>query len=274
MQSGINTLPLVLSLVVASIMSGITTQKIGYYVPVMLLCPSIMAIGLGLMSTFRVDETSAHWIGYQFLSGFGLGLGMQSAGLAAQAVLPKPDIPTGIAIMFFCQQLGGGVFTSVGQNLLSSYLVSHLNIPGLDPKQITNEGATDLVNNVPPEYKRDVREIYTQAISRIFLCGMGVVLVAFVAALFMEWRNIKKIGPGAPPGAKPEEGSKGSNSASTDEEQQRSATHYATENTERHSIQLNKDERISDESHIQSTPSTSKLALEQSVMHTTDHTHQ
>ncbi|KAI0100350.1 major facilitator superfamily domain-containing protein [Nemania sp. FL0031] len=198
-QSGIYTLPFVLSLVVASTLSGAFTQKVGYYVPAMIASPSLLAVGQGLMSTFRVNESSSHWIGFQVIAGFGLGLGMQASSLAAQAVLPIPDVPVGIAIMFFAQQLGGGIFTSVGQNLLSTYLVSHLDIPGLSADQITSEGATDLVNSVAPEYQLTVKTVYNQAISQIFKCAMGVALVAVVAALFMEWKNVKKQGP--PPGA-------------------------------------------------------------------------
>jgi hypothetical protein len=151
------------------------------------------------MSTFRVDTPSSHWIGFQVIAGFGLGLGMQAASLAAQAVLPAPDVPIGIAIMFFAQQLGGGIFTSVGQNLLSTYLVSHLDVPGLSADQITSEGATDLVSSVAPEYQLTVKTIYSDAIDQIFRCAMGVALVAVVSALFMEWKNVKKRAP--PPGA-------------------------------------------------------------------------
>ncbi|KAK5636418.1 hypothetical protein RRF57_012131 [Xylaria bambusicola] len=202
-QSGVYTLPFVLSLVVGSTLSGIFTQKVGYYVPAMIASPSLLAVGQGLMSTFRVNESSSHWIGFQVIAGFGLGLGMQAASLAAQAVLPLPDVPIGIAIMFFAQQLGGGIFTSVGQNLLSTYLVSNLHIPGLSPDQITSEGATDLVTSVAPEYRLTVKTVYNQAISQIFLCAMGVALVATAAALFMEWKNVKKTGPpGAGPGAR------------------------------------------------------------------------
>ncbi|KAI2606692.1 MFS general substrate transporter [Hypoxylon sp. NC1633] len=240
-QSGINTIPLVLSLVVGSLMSGALTQKLGYYVPVMLACPSILAIGLGLLSTLRVDETSAHWIGFQFLCGFGLGTGMQSAGLAAQAVLPKPDIPTGVSITFFCQQLGGAIFTSVGQNLLSSYMVAHVaEVPGLDPHEITSEGATDLVEMVSPEYQDNVRQLYNEALSRIFLCAMGIALGALVAALFMEWKNIKKTGPGGPPGAKPTGESKANETASAEEEQERPPAQVGIENAQRHSIKSGK----------------------------------
>ncbi|KAI0418135.1 MFS general substrate transporter [Xylaria grammica] len=203
-QSGVYTLPFVLSLVVGSTLSGAFTQKVGYYVPAMIASPSLLAVGQGLMSTFRVNESSSHWIGFQVIGGFGLGLGMQAASLAAQATLPAPDVPIGIAIMFFAQQLGGGIFTSVGQNLLSTYLVSHLDIPGLSADQITSEGATDLVTSVAPEYRLTVKTVYNQAISEIFRCAMGVALVAVVAAVFMEWKNVKKTGPpGPPPGTGP-----------------------------------------------------------------------
>ncbi|KAF2968951.1 hypothetical protein GQX73_g4595 [Xylaria multiplex] len=201
-QSGVYTLPFVLSLVVGSTLSGIFTQKVGYYVPAMIASPSLLAVGQGLMSTFTVNSSSAHWIGYQVIAGFGLGLGMQAASLAAQATLPAPDVPIGIAIMFFAQQLGGGIFTSVGQNLLSTYLVAHLKVPGITEYDIMNEGATDLVRSLAPADQAIAKGVYNDAIDQIFRCAMGVALVAVVGGVFMEWKNVKKTG-GPPPGAGP-----------------------------------------------------------------------
>ncbi|KAH8680939.1 putative efflux pump antibiotic resistance protein [Xylariales sp. PMI_506] len=201
-RSGIYTIPFVLSMVVGSILAGGITQKIGYYVPAMIICPSLMAVGQGLMSTFTVDEDSAHWIGYQVIAGFGLGMGMQTTGLAAQAVLPKPDIPTGIAIMFFAQQLGGAIFVSVGQNILTNLLSSQLSgIPGFDTSSISTQGAGDIVSLVPAEDRQTVLVAYNYSITRIFLVGLGVSIVSVVAALGMEWKNLKKTGPHAPPPA-------------------------------------------------------------------------
>ncbi|KAI1384917.1 MFS general substrate transporter [Hypoxylon trugodes] len=252
-QSGIDTLPLVLSMVVASILSGITTQKLGYYVPSMLLCPSILAVGQGLLSTLKVGDSSAHWIGYQFLVGFGMGTGMQAAGLAAQAVLPKPEIPTGISIMFFFQQLGGSVFTSVGQNLLSSYLVKHLaDIPGLDPKQVTSEGATDVLTKVPLQYQGAVKQVYNGALSRIFLCGMGIALVGLLGSLCMEWKNIKKIRQGPPPEANSSDEPKENGSTPTTEEQRTPNTLDTIEEAKRSSIKTDKEDSISSEPARQS----------------------
>lgn len=193
LRSGIYTIPIVLSLVVASAVSGFTTQKIGYYVPAMIFCPVFMAIGQGLMGTFKPSTGSPHWIGFQFVVGFGLGFGMQTGGLAAQTVLPAGDISTGVSIIFFAQQLGGAIFTAVGQSVLSNLLVSRLaHIPGLDPAAIIKGGVTELSSAVPPQFAGVVVGAYNYACTRIFLTGMGVTLCALLAALGMQWRSIKK----------------------------------------------------------------------------------
>ncbi|KAF6802503.1 MFS aflatoxin efflux [Colletotrichum sojae] len=192
-DSGIYTIPLVLSIVVSSVISGGMTQKIGYYVPSMILCPCIMSVGLGLMSTFRPGTSSAHWIGYQFLTGFGLGFGMQTVGLAVQAVLPKEDVSTGVSISFFSQQLGAAIFVSAGQSILSNLLVSELSgISGLPAQAIVDSGATKLRDHASGEVLDLVVRAYNHACTRIFLAGMGLSLATLVCALFMEWKNIKK----------------------------------------------------------------------------------
>ncbi|KAH6856803.1 major facilitator superfamily domain-containing protein [Chaetomium sp. MPI-CAGE-AT-0009] len=192
-QSGIDTLPLVLSLVVSSVLSGAITQRIGYYVPSMLVAPAIMSIGEGLLSTLHRDSPSSHWIAFQFLSGFGLGFGMQTSGLAIQTVLPAEDVSTGIAINFFVQQLGGAVFTSVGQTILTNMLVSQLSaLPGLNPKLIVTEGATKLSELVRPEDVHRVIQAYSDACRTIFLASMGLAFAALFCACGMEWKSVKK----------------------------------------------------------------------------------
>ncbi|KND87895.1 putative HC-toxin efflux carrier TOXA [Tolypocladium ophioglossoides CBS 100239] len=63
-QSGIYSIRLILSLVVASLASGALTQRIGYYMPSMILCPCVTAVGQGLITTFTPNTDSSHWIAY------------------------------------------------------------------------------------------------------------------------------------------------------------------------------------------------------------------
>jgi len=198
-ESGIRTLPLIISLLVASIISGGLTSKIGYYTPFLILSASIMAIGGGLMTTFKVHSPRAVWIGYQICFGFGIGLGQQQAGLAAQTVLPSKDVSTGVALKFFGQSLGGAIFVTVGQSVLSNKLVKNLTkIPGLisshpevDPSQIVSLGALELREFFGLQYSDEVILAFNNSLDSVFQVGMIVSCLALVGALLVEWKSIK-----------------------------------------------------------------------------------
>jgi EmrB/QacA subfamily drug resistance transporter len=194
MQSGINTIPLVLSVVVGSIMSGGLTQRIGYYTPFMIMGSTLMAVGTGLLTTWNINTSSSAWIGYQIILGFGVGCTMQHPNLAVQVVLAKQDVPTGTAILSLCQTLGGAVFAAVGQNLYIDKFSSNLQkIGGLDPKHILQGGATDLTDAVPPELRLRVLEGYNNSLTKgTFFAALIVACLAIPAALGMEWRSVRE----------------------------------------------------------------------------------
>jgi hypothetical protein len=61
-QSGIDTLPFLIALTIASIAAGATVSKIGYHVPPMLASPVFMSVGAGLITTFRTDTGTPTWV--------------------------------------------------------------------------------------------------------------------------------------------------------------------------------------------------------------------
>ena len=192
-RSGIDTLPLILSLVVASITAGILVQKLGYYVPFMIANSIIMSIGAGLITTFTPSTNHPKWIGYQIVFGLGLGLGMQQANLAAQAVLSRRDASTGVALIMFCQQLGGAVFVSIGQNVFSNELIKGLRpISGINPAIVVKTGATEIKNVVDVRFVDQVRAAYNGALTKTFTAALVMAALSIIGALFMEWKNIKK----------------------------------------------------------------------------------
>ncbi|KAF2728670.1 MFS general substrate transporter [Polyplosphaeria fusca] len=205
MKSGINTIPLVLSVVVGSIMSGGLTQRIGYYTPFMIFGACFMAIGAGLLTTWTASTDSPMWIGYQILLGFGVGCSMQHPNLAVQIVLPKPDVPSGTAILSFAQTLGGAVFVAVGQNLfLDKFQAGLGNIPGVDVHRISSAGATEIQHRVPPQLRPAVISAYNRSLTQgPFFAALIVACLMLPSALGMEWRSVKEEqqgqGPPAPP---------------------------------------------------------------------------
>ena len=192
MHAGVSTIPLVLSLVVMGIFSAICTEKIGYYAPAMLISPFLCAIGAGLLSALSPSSGHSAWIGYQILYGFGIGLGFQNANLPAQNVLPRADVPLGMALMFFMQQLGGSVFLAVSQNIFSSRLVNSLSgVAGLDTEAIINTGATALRAVVPLDQVNIVVNAYSHALTRVFILAAALSGCMILGALLVKWKRIE-----------------------------------------------------------------------------------
>ena len=192
-QSGIMNLPLILSLVVASVSAGIAVNKIGYYTPFIFAQAVIMTVGAGLLTTFTPFTPHEKWISYQFLFGFGLGLGMQQSTLAAQAVLPRQDAPTGVSLIMFTMQLGGAVFVSVGQNVFTNELAKGISsIAGINPKVIVNTGATELRRIVPRDVLPMVLDRYNRALVRCFDVALALAVAIWLGAVWIEWKSVKR----------------------------------------------------------------------------------
>ncbi|KAL9580305.1 MAG: hypothetical protein Q9212_004575 [Teloschistes hypoglaucus] len=191
-HSGIMLLGTLLSLVVATISSGIFTKKVGYYTPSLIASSVIMPIGLGLLTTLTPETGHAKWIGYQMLFGFGLGLGFQQGNLAAQTVLAKKDVPTGVSLNSFAQLLGGTFFVSIGENVLINRLKSGLSsLPNFDPAIIVDTGATEIKSVVASQNLGFVKLVYNDAIMKVFEVALVLSCLTIVASLAVEWKNIK-----------------------------------------------------------------------------------
>jgi Fungal trichothecene efflux pump (TRI12) len=193
LQSGIRTLPFVLGLVAAAIASGVGISKIGYYAPFVIACSCLMSIGVGLMTTMTVNSGSSQWIGYQFLAGFGMGLGMQQTGMAAQVVLKREDVPIGVALGFVGQSLGGSIFVAAAQQVFIKELAKDLSsvLPAASAKILAGVGATSLRDFVPPDSLPSVLVAYNKAIMTTFYVAVGVACFSIVPALGFEWRSVK-----------------------------------------------------------------------------------
>ncbi|KAJ6614081.1 major facilitator superfamily domain-containing protein [Mycena sp. CBHHK59/15] len=129
-KSGIDNLPMILSVVVSSLLAGSVITILGYYTPFILLSTVLMSVGAGLLSTLTPSTGHVHWIGYQIVFGLGVGFGLQQSVLAAQTVLDVNDLVFG--------------------------LVAH--VPGVSPMLVLSAGATSLKTAIPAEYLPAVLE--------------------------------------------------------------------------------------------------------------------
>lgn len=218
-DSGIHLLPMLLSVVVASISTGLLVSRIGYYTPFMIFGVCLTAIGAGLLTTLEVGTSAGKWIGFQILYGFGFGTCAQAPNMAAQTVLRREDVAIGASLMFFGMQLFGSIFTSVGQNVLDNQLAKRFaGIPGISPRLIQSTGATELLNFIPTEYHTTALVAYNDSLRVCFQIGLIMACLAILGAVGMEWRTVRKnVPPKIPNGERAAEEGKGHDNLSVNE---------------------------------------------------------
>ncbi|KAJ7667073.1 putative MFS multidrug transporter [Mycena rosella] len=191
-KSGIDNLPMILSLVVSSLIAGGVITVVGYYTPFMIVSTILMAVGSGLISTFSTTTGHAHWIGFQVIYGLGVGFGMQQPIIAAQTVLSLQDIPTGTSLIMFMQTLGGALFVSVGQNVFTNKLVSGLaQVPGVNSAIVLSAGATSLRNSVDAQILPAVLSVYNQALVSAYYVSVAMACLSLIGSLAIEWKSVK-----------------------------------------------------------------------------------
>jgi hypothetical protein len=192
-KSGIMNLPMILTLVVVSVVSGIGVTVIGYYTPLMIASSVLMAVGVGLLHTFHPDTNHSMWIGYQALTGIGIGLGMQQPLIAVQTVLDISQVPIGTSVIIFVQTLGGALFVSIGQNVFSNKLLQGLAeyVPNVDPTIILSTGATSIQQTIDKAYLPGVTLAYNNALTESFLVAAIMAAFTILGSIAVEWKSVK-----------------------------------------------------------------------------------
>ena len=192
-ESGLQLLPLMLSVVIMGFIAGIIVTLWGYYTPFIIAGAAIFTIGAGLITTFTVDQADWRAYGFTIVAGIGCGMALQNAFMSIQVVLPQATLSVGNAAVMFSQTLSGAVFLAVSQSVLSNGLVSHIQekIPDLDPAMIVAAGATGIRNLVTAEQLPLVLEAYNSAVRDVFIMAVALGGASFIATLGFEWKSIK-----------------------------------------------------------------------------------
>ncbi|KAH9210621.1 hypothetical protein DL95DRAFT_512897 [Leptodontidium sp. 2 PMI_412] len=169
-KSGIMNLPMVLSLIIVFILSGIGVTVTGYYAPFMIFGSIFGAIGVGLLSTLTPESNHSMWIGYQYIAGIRIGLGMQ-------------------------QPLIGALFVSIGPNVFTNKLVEGLSkyAPSVDRLSVLRIGATSLQSSHDLD-KSDLPGVilaYNDALTHAFLVAAIMAAFTIIGSACVEWKSVK-----------------------------------------------------------------------------------
>ncbi|KAL2911059.1 hypothetical protein HK105_209493 [Polyrhizophydium stewartii] len=188
-QAGINTIPLILGMVVASIAAGVIASSTGHYMPLVTLGGILITVGTGLMSTLGASSTQGMKIGYLIIAGAGIGISFQSIMIASQASVEESYLAVVTSISNFWQTIGAvfglAITSSVFNNKLKT-LLAELATPTFDPLPLA--GDPTLIRDpqfVPtPELLAQVIDAYVRSLSLIFIVTIPFAALLVVVSLF------------------------------------------------------------------------------------------
>ncbi|KAJ5188443.1 hypothetical protein N7491_004768 [Penicillium cf. griseofulvum] len=195
-MSGVHMLPATLCLVTFTMLSGMMTEILGYYLPWNLGGSAVTAIGYGLMSLIKPTTISHKWLGYQVLYGVGSGAMTSAPYIAIQNLVPPPQIPIAMAIIIFCQNMGGAVFLIVANSIFTNGLRAELQKRfaeiGVNPDILISTGLNSIRSLVSGDKLTAALECYTTAISHVMYLGIGVSVATFAFGWGLGWVDIRK----------------------------------------------------------------------------------
>ncbi|MEZ0071871.1 MDR family MFS transporter [Planotetraspora sp. GP83] len=187
--SGVMTLPMVLSLFLASIISGRVVTRTGRWKIFPIAGMILVAAGLWLLSLLKADS------GYVVIGvdiavlGAGLGMSMQMLILAAQNAAEGRDMAVSTSGVAFFRSLGGAVgvaaFGAILTNRVKDEMAAMLGAAHVKATSVAL-GTPEAIHHLPAAARRIVIQAFASAMSTVFLLGVPAAVLGLVAVVFLR----------------------------------------------------------------------------------------
>ncbi|MGW2703973.1 MFS transporter [Streptomyces sp. NPDC001340] len=189
-ESGLLMLPMMAGIVGASVIGGQLITVTGRYKLLPLLGGTLAAVGMWLLSRLETDTPRLHYSIWMAVLGAGIGLVMPVLVLAVQNSVRLADLGTATSANTYFRQIGGSVGAAVFGTLFADRLTDALHreppprvgarLP--DPESLTPQ----LVHALPPALRDAYIRAYADAMPRIFLYLVPVLVLGLLIAFFLK----------------------------------------------------------------------------------------
>jgi EmrB/QacA subfamily drug resistance transporter len=187
-ESGLLMLPMMAGIVGASIVAGQLISHTGRYRIWPVLGSALSAVGMWLLSGLEVDTPRLHYSIWMAVLGTGIGMVMPVLVLAVQNSVRPADLGTATSANTYFRQIGGSVGAAIFGTLFADRLAHSLeqrlpSAQGLpDPESLTPQ----LVHALPPALRDGYIRAYADAMPRIFLYLVPVLVLGLLIACFLK----------------------------------------------------------------------------------------
>lgn len=191
-MSGVHNLPCILAGTLGALAAGAFISSTGLSTLVMFLGAAVGTLGCGLCYLFDLDTATGTWIGYQILSGLGLGGSFQIPIIVGQVSVGPADLSSVTALLLLFQNGGGALLVSAAQSAFVNRLLVELprSAPGVDPLVVVSTGATRLKDVLPADVLPGVLTAYMAGIKICFALACVSAGIAMLVSLHLPFKRL------------------------------------------------------------------------------------
>ncbi|WP_269855125.1 MFS transporter [Streptomyces sp. RPT161] len=228
-KSGLEMLPLMLGMIIASVVSGQVTSRTGRY-KIFPVIGTLLMVASMLLFYREVQWDTPLWQTMVYMLVFGLGLGgcLQTLVLAVQNAVPPKDMGVATASSTFFRQMGATagtaiflsvLFSNVGGKISSAFKAAvhtdWFQAALQDPSVLSNSanqpvlsmlkhpgaagGSSGVLNDssfiqkLDPRLAEPFKQGFADSMHTVFLLGAVVVAVAFLLMLFIKEVPLRQV---------------------------------------------------------------------------------
>jgi EmrB/QacA subfamily drug resistance transporter len=195
--SGLQMLPMMAGLLVASVVSGQLISRTGRYKIFPVMGTAIATVGLAMLSQMSPTSTVAFTSSAMLVLGLGIGMVMQVLVIAVQNAIEYRDLGVATSGTSLFRLVGGSLGTALLGTLfaarLSTALLSVTGIPDIAALASGSRGLSmkDLAALSPRAHEVYVHS-FSVALDSVFVFAAGLSAIAFLLALFLPEHTLRR----------------------------------------------------------------------------------
>jgi hypothetical protein len=196
-ESGVQSLPLVTSLVVTICGSGFVTSYFPFPFPWFLMGSTCGLAGAVLLKTVDPETPISMLYGYSVLIGFGGGCFVTLCFAVAQVQVSNDQIPLVVGLITFSHLSASAVSLSIANTLFLNLVISRTEavlpeIPSTDIYNIVSGVGTQVFANLSPHDRYSIVSIIVQSLDDTYIIGIACGAVSLILSLFLNKGRMRR----------------------------------------------------------------------------------